>query len=391
MRQLISGATIIEVVTRLRITLSIIFASLAMPSQQLQPVQSLPSPPVQPVPSLPPPHVQPVPSLPSVVRWSIALSARAVASPTIAGDVIVVGLQSGQVVAYSVKDGKEAWQVQMRADQAIVADETLLIVAAGEMIHALDARDGKVLWEVPSGTVTAPLLVQGGWVIAASAGQLSAFREIDGMKVWSHDSAPQHVRATIEGDNLYVPLDEGRLVALDVRTGAERWTKFPARGPLSEVLAFPDRVFVGASNKTFYAYDADDGEIDWDPVIGTTLRGRPVSEGNRVFITGMDNLVRAFDRGNGKLYWHIPVPYRPTGPVIVGSRVVVPGTAPEIQAFETEKGKPAGQIKLEKQLLVPPVFAGSGAAALMAAITGTITGDWTLLLAAPPPTQAPPG
>jgi hypothetical protein len=76
--------------------------------------------------------------------------------------------------------------------------------------------------------------------------------------------------------------------------------------------------------------------------------------------------------------------------VIVGSTVMVPGVAAQIQAFERASGKPAGQIKLDRQLAVPPVFAGSGDAALMAAITGTVTGEWTLLLAAPPAPQAPP-
>jgi outer membrane protein assembly factor BamB len=330
-------------------------------------------------------------NLPSAVRWSVALPARAIASPTIAGDVVVVALQSGYVVAYSVTDGKEAWRVQMRADQPIVADDTLLIVAAGEMIHALDAADGKVLWEAPAGTVTAPLLVQGGWVIAASAGQLAAFREIDGAKVWTRDSPPQHVRASIEGDNLYVPLDEGRLLALDLKTGAERWQKFPAKGTLSEVLALPERVFVGAADKTFYAYDGNDGEIDWKFPVGTVLRGRPASDNTRVFITGMDNQVRAFDRQNGRLDWHVPVPYRPTAPLVVESAVMVPGVGAEIRAFELKDGKPAGQIKLPQQLAMPPVFSGSGGTALMAAITGTITGEWTLLLTAPPAPPAPPG
>ena len=389
---MIGGATIIEGVPLLRITLPIIFASLAIPSQQVQPVPALPSPPVQPVPPLPEAHVlHPAQSLPSSVRWHVALPARAIASPTIAGDVIVVPLQSGHVVAYSAKDGTEVWRVQMRADQAIVAHETLLLVAAGEMIHALDARDGRVLWEVPSATATAPLLVQGGWVIAASAGQLAAFREIDGAKVWSHDSPPQHTRPTIEGDNLYLPLDEGRLVALDLKTGAERWTVFPAKGALSEVLAYPDRVIVGAWNKWLYAYDADDGDIDWKFLIGTVLRGRPAADDTHVFITGIDNMVRAFNRTTGKLEWHVPVPYRPTAPVIVGSAVMIPGVAAQILAFDLAKGKPAGQIKLEQQLALPPVFAGSGAGALMAAVTGTINGEWTLLLAAPPSPQAPPG
>jgi len=329
-------------------------------------------------------------NLPSAVRWSVALPARAVAAPTIAGDLIVVGLESGHVVAYSAKDGKEAWRVALRADQAIVADGTLLFVAAGDTVRALDAADGKVLWEVPSGRLTAPLLVQGGWLIAATAGQLIAFREIDGAKVWGHETGPQHVRATIEGDNLYVPLDEGRLLALDLGTGSERWTTFPAKGSLSEVLAFPDKVFVGASDKWFYAYDANDGEIDWKFPIGTVLRGRPASDDRRVVITGMDNLVRAFDRGNGRLEWHMPVPYRPTAPVVIASAVIVPGAAAEVRAFEMANGKPAGQIKLEQPLAVPPVFAGTGADARMAAITGTIASEWALLLAVPPAPQVPP-
>jgi len=347
-------------VTLLRIALPIIFAALAAQAPELQ-------------------------TLPSTKRWSVALSARAVASPTIAGDVIVVGLQTGQVVAYAAKDGKELWRVPLLADQAIVADETLLFIAAGEMIHALDASDGRLLWESPSGTLTAPLLVHGGWVIAATAARLASFREIDGAKVWSHDSPPVHERPTIEGDNLYVPLDEGRLLALNLADGAERWTRFPAKGPLSEVLALPDTVFVGAADKCLYAYDSDDGHIDWGPFrLGAVVRGRPVSDGARVFVATMDNLVRAFDRRSGKLVWHEPLPYRPVAPAIAAETLVVPGATAEIRAFELKTGKPAGQIKAEQTLPVPPVIQMTPAGMLVAAITGSVSGEWTLVVLAPP-------
>jgi outer membrane protein assembly factor BamB len=357
--------TIIEVVTLLRIILPIIFASLALPPLPLQ-------------------------SLPSTVRWTITLPARAVAPPVIAGDLVVVGLQSGDVIAYGAKDGKEVWRVPLRPDQPMVADQTLLFVAAGEVMHAMDAADGKALWEAPTGTITAPFLVHGGWVIAASEGQLAAFREIDGAKVWSQPGSPLHTGPSIEGDNLYVPLDEGRLLALDVRTGEERWSRFPAKGPLSEVLAFPDRVWVGAANKELFVYRASDGEIEWKYPIGAELRGPPVSDNTHVIVTGRDNMVRAFSRKNGKLEWHAALPYRPVGPMLAGRFVVVPGTAAEIQAFEIATGKLAGQIKLEQPLPVAPAFAGSGASALIAAVTGTITGEWRLVVAAPQAPQAPP-
>jgi outer membrane protein assembly factor BamB len=349
-------------VALLRIALPIIFAALAAQSTELS-------------------------TLPSAKRWSVALSARAVASPTIAGDVIVVALQTGQVVAYAAKDGTEVWRVALRADQAIVADETLLFVAAGEMIHALDAADGKVLWEAPSGTLTAPLLVHGGWVIAATAAQLAAFREIDGAKVWSHASPLLRERPTIEANNLYVPLDEGRLLALNLADGTERWTRFPAKGPLSEVLALPDRVFVGAADKYLYVYDARNAEIECKPFLGSVVRGRPVSDGARVFVATMDNLVRAFDRRTGSIVWHEPLPYRPVAPAIVGSTLIVPGATAEIRAFELKTGKPAGQIKAEQTLATPPVFQMSPAGMLVAAITGSVSGEWTLVVLAPP---APP-
>ena len=358
---MIGGATIIEAVTLLRIALPIIFATLAAQAPELQ-------------------------TLPSAKRWSVALSARPVASPTIAGDVIVVALQSGQVVAYGAKDGKEAWRVPLRADQAIVADETLLFVAAGEMIHALDAADGKVLWESPSGTLTAPLLVRGGWVIAATAEHLTAFREIDGARVWSHESPPLHERPTIEGNNLYLPLDEGRLLSLNLADGTERWTKFPAKGPLSEVLALPDKVFVGASDKQLYVYDSDDGRDAWGrpPRLGAVVRGRPVSDGSRIFVVTMDNLVRAFDRRSGALVWHEPLPYRPVGPVIAGAMLVVPGATAVVRAFDLKTGKLAGEIKAEQTLIVPPVLQMSSAGMLVAAITGSVSADWTLVVLGPP-------
>ena len=73
----------------------------------------------------------------------------------------------------------------------------------------------------------------------------------------------------------------------------------------------------------------------------------------------MDNVVRAFDRRTGALLWHPSVPFRPTtGPVLHGTTVLVPGAAAEIRGFDVA-GRPAGQIKLEEALAIPPVFAAA--------------------------------
>ncbi|MDQ3211275.1 MAG: PQQ-binding-like beta-propeller repeat protein [Acidobacteriota bacterium] len=330
-------------------------------------------------------------SLPVEVRWTVAISARPSAPPVIGAEKIYLALQSGVVAAHRLSDGVETWRVEMRTEQPVALDGNRVFVAAGEAIHALSSDDAGLLWRVSTGVLTAPLLAQDGWVIAASAGELAAFRSEDGAKIWGRETGPQHGRATIEGDNLYVPLDDGRLLALELRTGAERWVRrlatprAPAGGKpapaLSEVLAYPDRLFLGAADGLFYCLDAGDGTLAWRFRIGAIVRGRPTGDGTRIFITSMDNVLRAFDREAGTLLWHPSVPFRPSaGPVLLGSTVVVAGLAAEVRAFD-RVGKPAGQIKLEADLVVAPAFSEALSGTVMAAVTGSLTGQWKLLLA----------
>jgi outer membrane protein assembly factor BamB len=324
------------------------------------------------------------------VRWSVAVSVRPAAPPAVGADRVLLPLQSGVVVGYSATDGREAWRVEMRADQPIEVEGDRAFVAAGEAIHALALENAEVLWRAPTGTITAPLLAQDGWIVAASAGGLAAFRSADGTKVWQRQTGEQHVRPTIEGDNLYVPLEDGRLLALDLRTGTDRWVhrfnipKPPASGPhppgVSEVLAYPDRIFLGTADRIFYCLRTSDGTLDWRVPIGAILRGRPVGDGKRIFTTAMDNVVRAFDRRKGDVLWHPSVPFRPTtGPVLHGTTLLVPGAAAEIRGFDTA-GHPAGEIKLEEALAIPPVFADAAGGPVLAAVTGSLNGQWKLLL-----------
>ena len=178
----------------------------------------------------------------------------------------------------------EAWRVELRTDRPVAADGVRVFIASGEAIHALNAATSEVLWRAPIGTITAPLVAKEGWVIAATDATVTAFRAADGSKVWSRSTGAQRERATIDGDNLYLPLDDGHLLALDLQTGAERWSRH-FTGPLSEVLAIGDRIYVGSADKYFYCLNAGNGqwalEGGWRQFIGAALRGRPAADESR--------------------------------------------------------------------------------------------------------------
>jgi outer membrane protein assembly factor BamB len=317
----------------------------------------------------------------------VAVSVRPSAPPAIGADKIFLALQSGVIVAHHMSDGVEAWRVGMRADQPLAVDGARVFVASGEAVHALAAADASILWRVPTGTLTAPILVQDGWMVVASAKELAAFRSEDGARVWARELGPLHNLPTIEGDNLYVPLDDGRLFALDLRTGADRWVQRLVAPPkpgsaapaLSEVLAYPDRLFLGTSDRRVLALNAVDGGMAWRFSIGAVLRGRPVGDGTRVFVTAMDNEVRAFSRGNGALLWHPTLPFRPTAPVLIGAKLVVPGASAEVRAFDVT-GHPAGQIKLQTALQIPPAFSKSAGGQIMVGVTGSLDAPSELVL-----------
>jgi outer membrane protein assembly factor BamB len=343
------------------------------------------APPTNAPPKITPPAPVATHVLPTSVRWTVAISASPAAPPVIDGDQIFIVLQSGVVSARKISDGTPAWETPLRSDRAVAVEEGRVFVATSEQIVALNAADGVKVWTAETGALTAPLVAEGGWVIAETENALTAFRSADGSQVWRRDLLGTDVRPTIEGDNLYVPLHNGRLLALDLRTGEERWGKNFV-GPLSEVLALPDRIFFGTDDKWFFCLRASDGERDWQRVrLGSIVRGRPIADANHIYVASMDNTLRAFRRENGALLWHPAVPFRPTtGPALIDSVVLVAGTGPELRAFEAMTGRAAGEIKLEDSLVMPPAFAKSADGMVMSAFTGTLNGQWKLVLSGPP-------
>jgi len=344
------------------------------------------------VPGPPAPKAAPVVStqpLPSAVRWSVEVAARPAAPPVIEGPHVFVVLQSGVVAAHRVDDGTEAWRVELKSERPVAADSSRVFVASGEAIHALNGETAEVLWRTPIGTITSPLVAHEGWVIAITEAAVTALRAADGTKVWSRTTGPQRERATIEGDHLYLPLDDGRLLALDLPTGADRWSRH-FTGPLSEVLAFPDRVYLASGDNYFYCLEAANGAWTfsggWRARIGAALRGRPAATDARVFTASMDNTLRAFDRRDGALRWQQSLPFRPsaTGPVVIGSALVAPGPAAELRAYSVDTGAPIGQIALSAEPSVPPAFATVGSQTIMAAVTGSLNEKVMLVL-----TEAP--
>ena len=127
----------------------------------------------------------------------------------------------------------------------------------------------------------------------------------------------------------------GPSVPLRQRPAAAR-----AAPALSEVLAYRIVFSRRAADRSFYGLKAADGSWRGASPSAPSCAAGPSAMTRRVFVTAMDNVVRAFDRRSGELLWHPSVPFRPTtGPVLLGTTV---GSGRRCGSAGVRCGGPAG-------------------------------------------------
>ena len=314
-------------------------------------------------------------------RWSAALSAPPVGSPIIAGDTVVAALQPQGIAAYRLSSGAEAWRADLVADWPIAADDDLVFVSTRDAIHALRLSNGEEVWRTKTGQMTAPPLVDSGWVVAATVGSLATFGAADGSLVWRRELSTVEYPPVIDGDLLIVPLMDEALVALQLKTGETKWETALGGRP-GAPLAVGGKVYVSATDKQFYAIDADSGRLDWPRRVGAAPRGRAVADERYLYFVALDNVLRALDRGHGALKWMRGLPYRPgpSGPVLIGSALVVPGDVTTVPAFAPD-GSPLPPISLSSTLVgISKAIAGTSGHPVVAVITGDLEHPWVLTL-----------
>lgn len=309
--------------------------------------------------------------------------------PVVAGEVVVVAMKSGQVLARGTEDGREAWTRELTAVAPLAADEGVLLVPVEGAVHALALESGETRWTVETAGLTAPPLAGGGWVILAAGERLTALSAADGDEVWSVQLALVEHRPAFHGGLLLVPLADGRLVGMDLESGAVRWDRRVGANP-TEPFPYGDRVYLGVDGVLFTCLRTENGSVDWTTTIGANLRGTAAADPERIYTVSMDNLLRAYSRSTGSRVWQQDLRYRPLGgPILLGPAIAVTGRSRTLRLF-TRTGGAAATLALPAPAVMAPGVVRAAAAAdgfagaALALVTGDPGGPRLLSLTGPP-------
>src|SRR5918912_4254995 len=310
-------------------------------------------------------------------------------TPQVAGGVAVLRGPAGYLRGLDTRTGQERWRVPMNA-VPVGGTATRVIVGAPQpesgqspgALRALDRRTGRTQWTTTfrPGELTgasdlndvhAPVVAATDSVVLAqvgpnpylapAVGDLLALDAATGRERWrtplGHVGWPVHPvvlpeSATVvtlrgpltpakhtTGDPRTLPAPAYAVDALDVATGASRWT-WPVGvtegtgQPVTTVWAGPRTAYFFADGVGLVAADARTGRLRWQsPPLRSTPSGRPdpetvTADARIVVLTGTSG-VTALAATDGSQLWRLPqarIPVTVT-PAIHGDAVLLPQPA----------------------------------------------------------------
>jgi outer membrane protein assembly factor BamB len=284
--------------------------------------------------------------------WSVQVGSQVVSTPAIWGRSIITpgyGAGASFVAAYNVASGTRRWRTAVPVDDyAQLTSPTIygntVYVSGGMTIYALSASTGRVIWKSQvttssDGLVSGPVAVSGYGEFVIAAGM------------------------------------DGRVYALDARTGAVRWSVLAGGGIYhggpaiySGIVYVPEgRSGNEGGGFDIWALQVSNGRVLWHEYAGDDVHVTPAAGAGLVVIGSIDEGILARDYRTGALRWSAPyqgevwgAPMLANGVVYTGTdqQLVVHSAATGVALFETDKE--AGISWSSPAVVNGRVYMGSG-------------------------------
>ncbi|MFD0686247.1 outer membrane protein assembly factor BamB family protein [Actinomadura fibrosa] len=265
--------------------------------------------------------------------------------------VLVAGAAAGTVAVLGGGAALTAWLTRPD-DRKPKAAASVPATPVASATATAPPPKAKQVWKHDLGVDPYGGLAAGNGVLVASGdqGRLIALDARTGRERWRHrygdrgEGAASWRTPVMAGRDLYVgwPETGGPLFAFDAATGRERW-RSPVSDDARDPAAGAGRVFAGGRGTAFVAVDAATGAERWRRTLGDLITAAPSVDGRIVFVN-TDDAVHALDAASGRPRWKHAMPKGPTGeraegPVAANGLVYCPGASGELLALDAATGK----------------------------------------------------
>lgn len=303
-------------------------------------------------------------------------------TPTLIDGVIYVASSDGEVAAINAANGARLWRVELErplSGGVGYHNRSLYLGGADGSVLQLSAEDGAVKWEAAvSGEVLAAPVVSDDWVIVQTYdGKLLGFRSGAEEPSWTFtsDVPVLTLRGTsapiLVGGNAIAGFGDGKVVAVDVDSGNVSWeARIGVPQGSSEIDRIVDvdgamtqqgiELFVASYQGRLAALDSRTGRKLWQQNV-SSVTGTNVGFGN-VYVADVDGTLSAFLRtGQGVRWQNIELGYRELSrPTPVSSYVATVDFEGYLHLLSQVDGQIVGRSKIGGDAARADMIADSG-------------------------------
>jgi outer membrane protein assembly factor BamB/tRNA A-37 threonylcarbamoyl transferase component Bud32 len=303
--------------------------------------------------------------------WRFRMSNDVWGTPTVGGDLVYV--TSFEVHALDVATGRRRFKTRDVAWSMAVADGRIH-ASDGPTLFALDAREGTDLWRLSTDAWVYSLKADHGTVVTGTrGGGVQAWEAATGQKLWEISGCQTDFESPEAGplvhDGTVYVWQNGRLRALEARTGEERWS-YPVGDaascggvPVRLTPAVDGYVYVSAGTRVI-AVETASGMVRWHfeaPAVflsPPTFAPGPAVTGGGVYLTDYLGTVYALDATDGRDRWRIATEARSSiEPVLVAAGHVHVGSGKALYTLDAVTGTPKWRFQAGGDVVGAPVVA----------------------------------
>ena len=210
-----------------------------------------------------------------------------------------------------------------------------------------------------------PTVVGDVMFIGSCAGNFYAINKTTGQLQWSYDIRRDGNQQSFHGDPLVTndliligtdrscdPNGVGHVYAFERDSGKVRW-KYPSTSVPTDVIQLNSSAYFGSFQDNWSSVDLRTGGLNWSfspgaPNKDCDMPKAPVTDGNRLFIVGLDGVIYSLNALSGRVSWKLKLPASPSTGLALREKTIYVGTNDQrIYRLNAETGAVISELATE--------------------------------------------
>ena len=259
-------------------------------------------------------------------------------------NLYLLGTRSGEVIAINPVNGDVSWRVSVSSEvltRPVLSANTVIIKTIDGQLTALNAQTGKQKWiyqrEVPALSVrgnSAPYLLQDKVITGLDNGKLVVINIDTGILFWEKTITVPRGRSEVERlvdldadliineSIIYIAGFQGRVVALDLKSGTFLWAK--KMSVTKNMTLESNRLYITDDNSHVWSLDATTGATIWKQTdFSSRMLTSPIVMGDKLLLADYQGYLHVIAKADGHQLGRVQVDDKgfDVNPVVIADKI----------------------------------------------------------------------